>query len=97
MPVTSADHRLLEQLTGFRPHTKIEDGVGAFVDWLLSFFEDDLFEARTALVTLPQRYGFLYRNSSDLGWTDLRLPPTEMQFAGHGGDYRVKVHWQLHL
>ncbi|WP_306750753.1 hypothetical protein [Saccharothrix yanglingensis] len=71
--------------------------VGAFVDWLLSFFEDDLFEARTALVTLPHRYGFLYRDSSDLGWTNLRLPPTEMQFVGHGGDYRVKVHWQVHL
>ncbi|XVS68389.1 hypothetical protein ACQPYE_26155 [Actinosynnema sp. CA-299493] len=61
------------------------------------FGEDDLFEARAALVALPHRCGFLYRDSSDLGWIDFRLPPTEMQFVGHGGDYRVRVHWQVHL
>jgi UDP-glucuronate 4-epimerase len=38
VPVTSADYRLLEKLTGFRPRTKIEDGVGAFVDWYLEHY-----------------------------------------------------------
>jgi UDP-glucuronate 4-epimerase len=38
VPVTSADYRLLEALTGFRPQTKIEEGVGAFVDWYLGHY-----------------------------------------------------------
>ncbi|WP_461118536.1 hypothetical protein [Saccharothrix stipae] len=73
--------------------------VGWIVDeavrWFIGMFEDDLFDARTAVVRLPHRYEFLYRQAADLGWTDHRLPTTEMRFVGHGGDYRVNVHWQV--
>ncbi|MCH8572161.1 NAD-dependent epimerase/dehydratase family protein [Nesterenkonia sp. AY15] len=33
VPETFADYRLLESLTGFRPGTRLEDGISAFVDW----------------------------------------------------------------
>ena len=33
VPSTYADSALLERLTGYRPHTSVEEGVGAFVDW----------------------------------------------------------------
>lgn len=71
--------------------------VGSFVDWLIDLFGDDLFDARTAVAQLPHRYEFLYRNAADLGWTNHRLPTTEMRFTGHGGDYRVNVHWQVNV
>lgn len=32
-PITFADSALLERLTGYRPSTSIEEGVGAFIDW----------------------------------------------------------------
>jgi len=35
---TWADHRLLEALTGFRPATSVEEGVGRFVDWYREFY-----------------------------------------------------------
>lgn len=35
---TWADHRLLEALTGFRPATPVEEGVGRFVDWYREFY-----------------------------------------------------------
>ncbi|MFI9817366.1 hypothetical protein [Saccharothrix variisporea] len=69
--------------------------VGVFVDWLLELFQDDLFEARTAHVELPHRYEFLYNNPAHLGWTNHRLPSTSMWFTGHGGQYKVNVHWQV--
>lgn len=34
---TFADHGLLEALTGYRPVTKVEDGVKAFVEWYLAY------------------------------------------------------------
>jgi len=37
VPATFADHHLLEALTGYRPATKIETGVSAFVDWYLDY------------------------------------------------------------
>lgn len=37
VPATFADHRLMEALTGFRPKTNVEEGVGAFVDWYLDY------------------------------------------------------------
>ncbi len=69
--------------------------VGVFVDWLLVLFQDDLFEARAAHVELPHRWEFLYNNPAHLGWTDHRLPSTSMSFVGHGGSYKVNVHWQV--
>jgi len=36
MVETFADPRLLEALTGFRPRTRVEEGVRAFVEWYLS-------------------------------------------------------------
>ncbi|MEU7531667.1 hypothetical protein AB0A74_38450 [Saccharothrix sp. NPDC042600] len=69
--------------------------VGVFVDWLLELFQDDLFEARTAHVQLPHRYEFLFNNPAHLGWTNHRLPSTSMWFTGHGGQYKVNVHWQV--
>jgi UDP-glucuronate 4-epimerase len=35
---TWADHRLLEALTGFRPATSIEEGVGHFVEWFREYY-----------------------------------------------------------
>jgi UDP-glucuronate 4-epimerase len=35
MQATYADPRLLEALTGFRPKTRVEDGVAAFIRWYL--------------------------------------------------------------
>jgi UDP-glucuronate 4-epimerase len=35
MVSTHADFRLLEALTGYRPATRIEEGIAAFVDWYL--------------------------------------------------------------
>ena len=34
-----ADSRLLESLTGYRPHTPFADGVKRFADWYLEYFE----------------------------------------------------------
>jgi UDP-glucuronate 4-epimerase len=36
---TFASADLLEKLTGYRPSTKIEEGVGKFVDWYLEYFK----------------------------------------------------------
>jgi len=36
---TFASADLLEKLTGYRPSTKIEDGVGKFVDWYREYFK----------------------------------------------------------
>jgi UDP-glucuronate 4-epimerase len=36
---TFASADLLEKLTGYRPSTKIEDGVGKFVDWYRDYFK----------------------------------------------------------
>ncbi|MEU4746692.1 hypothetical protein AB0G02_40410 [Actinosynnema sp. NPDC023658] len=71
--------------------------VGSFVQWVIDLFNDDLFDARTALVKLPHRYAFMYHDPADLGWTEYRRPTTQMRFVGHGGDYRVNVHWQVNL
>ena len=35
---TWADVSLLEQITGFKPQTKIKDGVKNFVDWYLKYY-----------------------------------------------------------
>ncbi len=35
---TFASADLLEKLTGYRPGTKIEEGVSRFVDWYLEYF-----------------------------------------------------------
>ena len=35
---TWADNRLLEQLTNYKPKTKIEIGVKKFVDWYLNYY-----------------------------------------------------------
>jgi len=38
VPATFASADLLEKLTGYRPATTIEDGVGAFVDWYKEYY-----------------------------------------------------------
>lgn len=38
VPVTSADASLLEALTGFRPATSLDTGVGAFVEWYRTIY-----------------------------------------------------------
>lgn len=38
VPETWADAALLATLTGFRPHTKVADGVKAFVDWYRAYY-----------------------------------------------------------
>jgi len=38
VPATFASADLLEKLTGYRPATAIEDGVGAFVDWYKEYY-----------------------------------------------------------
>lgn len=35
---TWADHRLLEALTGYRPATPVEEGVGHFVEWFRQYY-----------------------------------------------------------
>jgi UDP-glucuronate 4-epimerase len=38
VPATFASADLLQTLTGYRPATAIEDGVGAFVDWYKEYY-----------------------------------------------------------
>lgn len=37
VPVTSADLKLMQALTGYRPKVSVAEGVGAFVDWYLDY------------------------------------------------------------
>ncbi len=39
VPATWADTSLLEDLTGYRPKTNLEDGVRSFVRWYLNFYQ----------------------------------------------------------
>ena len=41
VPVTWADTRLLELLTGYRQKTNIEDGVARFVDWYKNYYDTE--------------------------------------------------------
>ncbi|HYI11709.1 MAG TPA: NAD-dependent epimerase [Thermoanaerobaculia bacterium] len=38
VPATMADVRTLEELTGFRPHTTVEEGVRRFVEWYRAYY-----------------------------------------------------------
>ncbi|MDQ3788852.1 MAG: hypothetical protein M3422_16615 [Actinomycetota bacterium] len=69
--------------------------VGVFFDWLFELFQDDLFDPGTHYVYLPNRYEWMYKNASDYGWTNFRLPTGTFTFNGHGGSYKVNVHWQV--
>ncbi|MFC4857331.1 hypothetical protein [Actinophytocola glycyrrhizae] len=69
--------------------------VGVFFDWLFELFQDDLFDPGTHYVYLPNRYEWMYKNGSDYGWTNFRLPTGTFTFNGHGGSYKVNVHWQV--
>jgi hypothetical protein len=69
--------------------------VGVFFDWLFELFQDDLFDPGTHTVYLPNRYEWMYRNAADYGWTDFRAPTGTFTFNGHGGSYKVNVHWQV--
>jgi hypothetical protein len=60
-----------------------------------SGFADDLFDPGTHYVYLPNRYEWRYENASDHGWTNFRLPTGTFTFNGHGGSYKVNVHWQV--
>ena len=40
VPATWADTRLLEALTGYCPHTDIQDGVNALIKWYLEYYRD---------------------------------------------------------
>lgn len=37
VPATWADTALLQQLTGYKPQTRLEDGIAAYVDWFLGY------------------------------------------------------------
>lgn len=39
VPATWADSELLKSLTGYKPTTSVEEGVGKFVDWYREFYE----------------------------------------------------------
>jgi hypothetical protein len=69
--------------------------VGVFFDWLFQLFLDDLFNPGTHYVYLPNRYEWMYKNASDYGWTAFRAPTGTFTFNGHGGSYKVNVHWQV--
>lgn len=69
--------------------------VGVFFDWLFELFQDDLFDPGTHYVYLPNRYEWMYKNASDYGWTNFRAPTGTFTFNGHGGSYKVNVHWQV--
>jgi hypothetical protein len=69
--------------------------VGAIVDFVTSWFDDDLFDARTTAVHLPYEYGFMYNDPAVAGWTNHRST-TQLRFVGHGGDYRVNAHWTVY-
>lgn len=69
--------------------------VGVFFDWLFELFQDDLFDPGTHYVYLPNRYEWMYKDASDYGWTNFRLPTGTFTFNGHGGSYKVNVHWQV--
>ena len=38
VPATWADISLLEQLTGFKPKTKISDGITNFISWYKNYY-----------------------------------------------------------
>ncbi len=38
VPTTWADATLLHRLTGYRPHTEMETGIAAFVDWFRDYY-----------------------------------------------------------
>jgi hypothetical protein len=69
--------------------------VGVFFDWLFELFQDDLFDPGTHYVYMPNRYEWMYKNASDYGWTNFRAPTGTFTFNGHGGSYKVNVHWQV--
>jgi hypothetical protein len=69
--------------------------IGAFFDWIFELFQDDLFAPGESYVYLPNRYEWMYKHSSDYGWTNFRLPTGQFTFNGHGGSYKVNVHWQV--
>jgi len=69
--------------------------VGVFFDWLFELFQDDLFDPGTHYVYMPNRYEWMYKNVSDYGWTNFRAPTGTFTFNGHGGSYKVNVHWQV--
>ena len=37
VPKTWADTKSLEQITGYKPETKVEDGVKRFIDWFKKY------------------------------------------------------------
>lgn len=69
--------------------------VGVFFDWLFELFQDDLFDPGQHYVYMPNRYEWMYKNASDYGWTNFRAPTGTFTFNGHGGSYKVNVHWQV--
>jgi hypothetical protein len=69
--------------------------VGVFFDWLFELFQDDLFDPGQHYVYLPNRYEWMYKHASDYGWTNFRAPTGTFTFNGHGGSYKVNVHWQV--
>ncbi|TDV44306.1 hypothetical protein [Actinophytocola oryzae] len=69
--------------------------VTTFFSWLFELFQDDLFSPGTHYVYLPNRYEWMYKNAGDYGWTNFRAPTGTFTFNGHGGSYKVNVHWQV--
>jgi hypothetical protein len=66
-----------------------------FVEWVISWFGDDLFPPVTYSVTLPSKYSWMYIDPAELGWTNGKLPSSSVYFNGHGGQYRANVHYEV--
>jgi hypothetical protein len=71
--------------------------LGKFADWIISVFEDDLFKPGVTWTQLPHRNSVAYLIPQFLGWTNLRAPTGTFTFNGHGGSYKVNVHWQVRI
>jgi hypothetical protein len=69
--------------------------LGKFADWIISVFDDDLFKPGATWTQLPHRNSVAYLIPQFLGWTNLRAPTGTFTFNGHGGSYKVNVHWQV--
>ncbi len=69
--------------------------VNEFVNSIISIFEDDLFPPVTYEITLPSKWAWLYNNPADLGWTNKKLPPVTVTYTGHGGKYKVNMHYEV--
>lgn len=65
------------------------------VSWLGSIAQDDIFPAVTTLATIASNLEATFVNPEQQGWSNLRSPNDSLSFVGHGGRYRVDMHWEV--